>query len=1826
MKFQKIAIYAIGSVILFLGSNNLKALFSPTDILLSNNTVAENQPTITTVGTLSTEDPDMFDSFTYSLVGGFGDTDNSRFFIDGDVLKTNEIFDFESQSSFSIRVRTVDFEAHSFDKNFTITVTNVNEAPTNIILTSTTISEGLPVNTVVGSLSSADPDAGSTFTYELATGTGDTDNGSFNISGTQLRSAIIFDFETKSSYSIRLKTTDNGGLDFDKEFLINVTDLNEDPTDILLTPDTISEKRPPNTVVGTLTSTDPDGDTDFDYTLLTGNSNFTIIDDKLQTDVSFDYESATSHTIRIRSEDNYGGSFEKNITVNINNKNDSPILGGISGEAINFTEGGTGVVVASGLTITDPDNPDDPLVSATVFISSGHNNTEDSLYLTSPGSLEHSFNMNTGILSLTGTGTLADYQSALRSVQYVNTDELNPSTVQRQVSFEVFDGTSNSNIVFRNINIIPQPDPPYAHDVVILEAEELKTRQLLHSDYEYFDPEGDAQVTPPAYKWYTANTPQGTGSAQIAGAVSDTFTTRFAEGGKYIRVAVSPRDASGFGPDSFSVWKYVNDEPVLMNFQAINETHPGVFAVGETVKADYDYSDKESDAEGVHTWQWYSNTTASWTGAAPIPGATQDDFTITSDQLNDFIALQAIPKATEGSLTGAVTRSAWHSVGQLPTATFGAGNTDTLCGPGFSGSVQVVLTGNDPWTFRYVRLGTTDTLTRSGITGSSPRTYTLGALSDSGTYKLVSVSDSRYSMGVASGTAKIVYYKLPSAQITTSEVAICPGDMSSHFYNINLTGSSPWRLSIKKQGTPASDSIYIPVINTSPYSRSVSLADSGTYTIMHVWDKHCMSTGTGSVKVEKRDNPQAVMSGNTTFCPGSTDTIQVALTGDGPWTYAYRRGSGDSMVVNVPQNVSSYVHNLIVNQAGTYSLVSVRDQDGKGCISGSAVVQNYTLPTAAFTGTTTEQCEQKINNLSVTLGGTAPWSVSYRVGSGPPVNVDGITSSPHLISVAGPGTYTLEGVNDLHCANTATETMEIVPAPEVTIGEELQDQYLYTAPLDTFTINPPGGNFLSSSLPSAVLYFPPSNEAYLYPVLAFIGGSTFTLRYSYQDPTSGCWGEDEKDILIRQDSADVSFKPNKAIFCFNEDTIKVLGGNAWNNVGEFSIDPPGALIPAGDNRAYIVPSLIANPGLHKVTYEVVINDVPIKKDKNIYFDKVVGDFTWDNECFGENGSLVTLKNNSIGTGGSGSGSYTIDSLIWNIHLPGSVVVEYGDQIQVNLPDLASYPIELFAISKNNCIDTALKNLQLKPTYKISSLMPYEEDFQDSPYLEWNSGSIAALDDNATNNWTYGRPAGGGFNNSLSTERAWYTNITESEIEDGENSYVISPCFDFTDARRPMLKMDIWRQFTADPNLDGAVLQYTENNGNTWHNVGTFDDGGINWFNSFEILGQPGGQNVGWMQYRDTKWVQTRHKLDELNGKVNVRFRVAYGSPSRLASRNGIAFDNFRIVERSKKVLLEHFTNAGDESSRIANEALNARMSNSQNFKDIIDLQYHMGYPGNDPFFDLNIVHLSSRATYYGIGSVPYSIIDGGRGGSDPDYVVSYASETLEQNVLTQAALDDNKFGIDLQLNPDADAFYIDITVTALQNIPQSFMTLHTVIMENSVTGITGDNGETVFESVVKRMLPNSTGYAMEKAWTAGEVVTISYTYNFEDVFDPDELRVVAFVQDETPGTNNKTIYQANIISPVPPEGIDEDIEKQYFDLYPNPATSEINIRPDEQAGNVQRVEIMNSEGRLVRISEVKTGDELLHIPVDNFREGLYLVRLVGSHGIIGSRKLILLGN
>jgi gliding motility-associated-like protein len=103
-------------------------------------------------------------------------------------------------------------------------------APTSITLAGVTVYENSATGTNAGTLSSTSDDPSATFTYTLVAGTGDTDNPLFTIVGNKINTASVLNFETKSSYSVLVRSTTQYGLSLDKVLNIALSDVNEIPT------------------------------------------------------------------------------------------------------------------------------------------------------------------------------------------------------------------------------------------------------------------------------------------------------------------------------------------------------------------------------------------------------------------------------------------------------------------------------------------------------------------------------------------------------------------------------------------------------------------------------------------------------------------------------------------------------------------------------------------------------------------------------------------------------------------------------------------------------------------------------------------------------------------------------------------------------------------------------------------------------------------------------------------------------------------------------------------------------------------------------------------------------------------------------------------------------------------------------------------------------------------------------------------------------------------------------------------------------------------------------------------------------------------------------------------------------------------------------------------------------------------------------------------------------------------------------------------------------------------------------------------------------------
>jgi hypothetical protein len=620
-----------------------------------------------------------------------------------------------------------------------------------------------------------------------------------------------------------------------------------------------------------------------------------------------------------------------------------------------------------------------------------------------------------------------------------------------------------------------------------------------------------------------------------------------------------------------------------------------------------------------------------------------------------------------------------------------------------------------------------------------------------------------------------------------------------------------------------------------------------------------------------------------------------------------------------------------------------------------------------------------------------------------------------------------------------------------------------------------------------------------------------------------------------------------------------------------------------------------------------------------YGDKPTAKFNWDTECFTTT-PIVFSASETEHTDAISTYQWIISDLSGNEVLN---TTNLGTQETLDHSFLAidNYRIELKVESELQCRDNDVDTIYLRPYIQnLGGETGHFEDFEASA-----PGWLAESSESTTlQSWEFAAVDSEKFPyESIDGSKAWYTDLKVKDVP--EQSWVSSPCFDFSSMRRPMVKLDI--KVSSDRDRDGTALQYTTDDGQTWNNVGAIDDGSISWYNSFRILSGPGGQGEGWTGEfvfdTDPQWVKAMHELDDLRGESRVQFRMAYGSDgSSIEENEGFAFDNLWIGERSRVVLFEHFTNSGDALSKDANTKINSLMSN--NSRDVIDIQYHANVSGQtDKMNEDNPAPPSARALFYGTQVVPYTILDGG--GNSEEWIYDHSENPLDTLDLYTRALQDPGFDIAIQASATGGVLSVDVVIEALDTLPNQEYILYTAIVEKQITDATyaGTNGETVFHNVAKDMLPSAAGVSYIQGWIPGDKQTENLSWTIENVLNEDLVYVVAFVQD----ASSKEVYQASSNDPdlwatsIRDVMASGDISML---VYPNPAHDHVYLLFNEAPLESVEIQLFNHLGSMVRNAKTMPGTDLYEFDISDLSRGIYLIRTIEKGHIKGIRKLVIM--
>ncbi len=830
-------------------------------------------------------------------------------------------------------------------------------------------------------------------------------------------------------------------------------------------------------------------------------------------------------------------------------------------------------------------------------------------------------------------------------------------------------------------------------------------------------------------------------------------------------------------------------------------------------------------------------------------------------------------------------------------------------------------------------------------------------------------------------------------------------------------------------------------------------------------------------------------------------------------------------------------------------------------------------------------------------------------------------------------TITINPIPVPHFA-AATANEYCLNTPPVELAGNLGSNFNPTGASATFTGRTGTGVYVA--LVGSVYQFDPSKTALIAPITTTINGSKDSIRYTYKD-NNGCQNYEDTVVKVfpfpsvnftrstKCQLDTITFAETAAV----SSAVFTSTETAWNWV--IDGDAIQNITPFATLNTDSVKYAFANYGIHSIQLNVTSNSGGAlscynKKDTTQIFGPYpVTDYSWSRPCSVD--SVFYVNATTIASG------YT-NSIAWNMNDMNNTFYKNSTTSTSSNPNYkfvqsGIYNVSLTATTTTyDCVKIKTKEVYVIPTYSVTPTNPYDSSFALTT-LDWAPSGF----NDQPYSWQHGLPTAGknvikpgGGVPAWAGNKVWITD-TSSTYKIGEVSYLNSPCFNFSTLDKPMLVMKNWASTT---NLAGAVLEATTGTGNPWSTVGQIGNG-LHWYNTSGIVGLIGSSltnpTAEGFSGEDSTFRLSRIGLSQYANQSNlVRFRIAFGSSSvndPLNKRDGIALDSIWIGNRSKVVLMEHFTNSLSTPCIAANARVNTLLT--QRPGDVISIQYHTSFPGVDNMAIRNTADPSSKVLYYGIPTVPRTEVDG---------VQLYdqygtAPTALNLNVIDIKALEDAKFGLEVSCKKTGLNLDIKALMVAKSKVTDNLV-LNIAVLERSVSFANGGgNSPTGYQWVLTKMLPDAAGTFVSQSWNISDSLVIPQNWDFQlgDFYDTSQIEVVAFIQNYL----TKEVYQAAKIgsngstSAVPiVTAVNATEEGNTLLIYPVPSDNEINILFSTDIEETSSYTFMNEMGVSVVAGKISKGVRMLTLNSADFASGVYYLSIVGQDGNRINKKVVVI--
>jgi hypothetical protein len=800
------------------------------------------------------------------------------------------------------------------------------------------------------------------------------------------------------------------------------------------------------------------------------------------------------------------------------------------------------------------------------------------------------------------------------------------------------------------------------------------------------------------------------------------------------------------------------------------------------------------------------------------------------------------------------------------------------------------------------------------------------------------------------------------------------------------------------------------------------------------------------------------------------------------------------------------------------------------------------------------------------------------------------------------------------CTASATKLFAVSPLAQITIsGIDDGDKFCSNEKPFPIAFAPINGTLRVNGISTGLDPLTNSINSVLLPI-----GNAVTINYEYKSGVSQCTTNALYTISkIAAPSADFSTTPicNEQVATFSADPdpnnynwIWVLGDSVRSGTDKQTINHvfPG-LSDGATQTSYLIKLIIEN---NPAALLVCRDSAEAIQVIGAYPKAGFGNTNVCEDDF----TRFTINNDiPIATAAWDFGDgFTLPNNLINGNIPigthgGQTINKYGNphhQFSYTAGQPNRFVVQLTARTAANV--GACESIITRQVSILEKIAPTPS----GPYFmaDVNSGDGLWIEEDAADSttWEFADPVGK-FDNTIG--KVWITN-SSGPYKAKDNSYMNSPCFDLSAFTKPVFQLQYWNN--TDLGKDGAILQYSINDGTTWQVLGT-PTSGIDLYTNNTISSAPGGYSqYGWTGLLQSGWRFGKNSLDAIPGsRTNVRFRVAFSSDER-EQHDGFAFGKVSIEERNRFILVEHFANTGASGNAASVDNFNNDVD--MNSPEIVRLQYHTNFPSNDVINKESPDDNNARAAYYGVSTntVPLGLIDGQRNGT-----LSFETPWFKP-ALDRRSLNSSPFALVVQTLPSTDPGEITVQVTAtlvgtILN-PIAKPILHVAIIEKLV----GSN-----QFVLRKLLPHAAGTPLVTNPTIPPVTTETFTWSASNISDLNQIGVVSFIQDENTGE----VYQAGILlNPTDPPTVITGTESMFgnqLSIYPNPAKSEVYIELPKSYSKTVPVKMIDSFGREVYSTTFNIGEQKKTVKTSEFASGVYIIQIKSTTGEVVRKKIVI---